>query len=538
MFKILNRESKTIIGAATIVGVLSFVSRIVGLVRDRILAGQFGAGDTLDVYYAAFKIPDLLFSLIVVGALSASFIPIFLSHYSRASRRAKAWEFTNNTLHLVAGVMVLLSIGLILFAEPLAQIVAPGFAQYKQVRVAELMRIMFSAQVLLSVSMIYGSVLQSLKRFLLYALAPIFYNVGIIIGALYFVEPFGTVGLAWGVVLGAALHLLTQVMGVLQTEYRFKFRPQPFDKDAVTMIKLMGPRTLGLAVNQVLFVILTIMASTLAIGSVTIFQFAYNIQFFAVGIIGVSFAIAVFPSLSEAIESNEKEKFVELFISTTRQVLYLMIPMMLLFLILRAQIVRVVVGAGAFDWAATISTADTLAFFALTFIPQALIFLLARAFYALHDTVTPLMTGAVSALVGLLAAFALRDSFGVTALAMAYSMAALTNMALMWVILRQRMGSLAESQLLVTIYKLSAAGLVATVVMQILKPVAISIISLDTFMGVLTQGLFAGGLGLLAYVGVCSLLKVEEQELMSNALRRSVLRRIRPEEALDSLDSI
>jgi putative peptidoglycan lipid II flippase len=538
MFKILNRESKTIIGAATIVGVLSFVSRIVGLIRDRILAGQFGAGDTLDIYYAAFKIPDLLFTLIVVGALSASFIPLFLSHYSRASRRKKAWDFTNNTLHLVAGTMVLLSICLILFADPLAQIVAPGFAQYKQVKVAQLMRIMFSAQVLLSISMIYGSVLQSLKRFLLYALAPIFYNFGIIIGALYFVEPFGTTGLAWGVVLGASLHLLTQVMGVRQTDYRFQFRPRPFDKDALTMLKLMGPRTLGLAVNQVLFVILTIIASTLAIGSVTIFQFAYNIQFFAVGIIGVSFAIAVFPSLSEAIESGEKEKFVELFISTTRQVLYLMIPMMLLFLILRAQIVRVVVGAGAFDWAATISTADTLAFFALTFIPQALIFLLARAFYALHDTVTPLMTGAVSALVGLLAAFALRDSFGVTALAMAYSLAALINVTLMWVILRQRMGSLAESQLLVTIYKLSAAGLVATVVMQILKPVAISIISLDTFIGVLTQGLFAGGLGLLAYVGVCSLLKVKDQKLMTDTLKRKVLRRIRPEEALDSLDSI
>lgn len=538
MFKFLNRESKSIIGAATIVGVLSFVSRIVGLVRDRILAGQFGAGDTLDIYYAAFKIPDLMFSLIVVGALSASFIPLFLAHYSRASRRKKAWNFTNNTLHLVAGTMVLVSLLLILFADPLAQIVAPGFAPYKQMRVAELMRVMFSAQVLLSISMIYGSVLQSLKRFLLYALAPIFYNVGIIVGALYFVEPFGEIGLAWGVVLGAALHLLTQVMGVMQTEYKFQFRPRPFDKDARTMLKLMGPRTLGLAVNQVLFVILTIIASTLVVGSVTIFQFAYNIQFFAVGIIGVSFAIAVFPSLSEAIESDNKKKFVEIFISTTRQVLYLMIPMMLLFLILRAQIVRVVVGAGAFDWAATISTADTLAFFALTFIPQALIFILARAFYALHDTVTPLTTGAVSALVGLLAAFAFTDSFGVTALAMAYSLAAIINAVLMWVILRQRMGSLAESELLVTIYKLSTAGLVAAVVMQVLKPVALSVISLDTFIGVFSQGFFAGSLGILAYVGVCKVLRVEEQKLILDSIKRKALRRVRPEEALDSLDSL
>ncbi len=538
MLKFLHRESKSIIGAATIVGVLSFVSRIVGLVRDRILAGQFGAGDALDIYYAAFKIPDLLFSLIVVGALSASFIPLFLAHHSRAARRQKAWDFTNNTLHLVGGAMVLLSIGLILFAEPLAQLVAPGFAEYKQVRVAELMRVMFLAQVVLAVSMIYGSVLQSLKRFLLYSLAPIFYNVGIIIGALYFVEPFGLTGLAWGVVLGAGLHLVTQVMGIAQTDYKFQFRPRPFDKDARTMLGLMGPRTLGLAVNQVLFVILTIVASTLAVGSVTVFQFAYNIQFFPVGIIGVSFAIAVFPSLSEAIETEKMDKFVELFISTVRQVLYLMLPMMLLFLILRAQIVRVVVGAGAFDWAATIATADTLAFFALTFIPQALIFLLARAFYALRDTVTPLTTGAVSALVGILAAFALGESFSVIALAMAYSLAAIINMTLLWIILRQRLGTLAESQLLTTIYKLSAAGLAAALVMQLLKPVALSLISLDTFFGVLAQGLFAGGLGLLVYLIVCSLLRVDEQKRMLEALKRKVLRRVRPAEALDSLDSV
>ena len=165
MLKFLHTQSRTIIGAATLVGVLSFVSRLVGFVRDRILAGAFGAGDTLDIYYAAFKVPDLLFTLIAVGAISASFIPIFLSHYHRLLEAQQAWRFTNNVLHLLVGGMLALSVLLIVFAQPLAELVAPGFPALKQMRVASLMRVMFVAQTLLAASMVYGSVLQSLKKF-------------------------------------------------------------------------------------------------------------------------------------------------------------------------------------------------------------------------------------------------------------------------------------------------------------------------------------------------------------------------------------
>ncbi len=538
MLRFLNRESKSIIGAATIVGVLSFVSRLVGLVRDRILAGQFGAGDQLDIYYAAFKIPDLLFSLIVVGALSASFIPLFLSHYGRVGGKDKAWEFTNNTLHLVGGAMIALSIILILFSGLLAQLVAPGFAAYKQAHVAQLMRIMFLAQIFLSISMIYGSVLQSLKRFVLYAIAPIMYNVGIIVGALWLTDSFGLTGLAWGVVLGSLFHLATQIYGVGRTGYRFQFKRNPLNKDSKLMLALMGPRTLGLAINQLLFLVLTVIASTLAVGSVTIFQFAYNIQFFPIGIVGVSFAIAVFPTLSEAIEARQREHFVEVLIGTVRQVVYLMVPMMLLFLIVRAQIVRVVVGAGAFDWAATIATADTLAFFALSFVPQALVFLLARAFYAMQDTVTPLITGGVSVTIGILVTFLLTQNFGVIALAIGFAVAAYINCILMWILLRQKFGTLHESQLLPFIFKITIAILVTAPIMQFLKPVALSLLSLDTFAGVFLQGLLAGGSGLVIYVLACHLLGVKEQDHMFLSVRKKVLRKIRQQEALDSLDAV
>lgn len=532
MFKFLGRESKTIIGAATVVGVLSCASRIVGFVRDRILAGEFGAGDTLDIYYAAFKIPDLLFSLLVVGALSASFIPLFLSHYQRPLGKESAWTFTNNALHLIGGAIVIFSAGLMIFAEPLATLVAPGFNEVKQLRVAEFMRVMFFAQILLTISLVYGSVLQSLKKFFLYALAPIFYNLGIILGAVWFVDRLGTIGLAWGVFLGAFLHLLVQVVGVRGSGYRYRWMWDMRSKDVREMIRLMGPRTLGLAVNQLMVLLLTILASTFVAGSLTVFQFAYNIEFFPVGIIGVSFAIAVFPTLSELAQKDDMQGFIDVIANTTRQLLYLLIPMTLLFLIFRAQIVRVVVGAGEFDWSATIATADTLAFFALTFIPQSLIFVLARAFYAMHDTLSPLIIALVSALVGMLSAFVLKEPFGVISLAMAYSIASAVNAVLLWVFLRQRLGTLHESSLLTLIFKLSVAGMAAGIVMQLLKPVVLAFLSLESFFGVFFQAVLAGGVGLLVYVLIAGILRVEEQSRFLATLKRSTFRQARPQEVV------
>lgn len=524
MIKFVNKESKSIVGAAAIVGVLSFVSRIVGLIRDRILAGQFGAGDTLDVYYAAFKIPDFLFSLIVVGALSASFIPIFIHLQQKHFSHDDEWKFTNNILHVLGIVMVVVILVLFGFTDPISKLVAPGFPDAKQQMVAVFMRVMIFGQLLLTASMVFGSVLQSIKRFFLYSLAPIFYNIGIIVGAYFFVDWLGVIGLAWGVVFGASLHCLIQFVGVRNAGYSYKFICSLKDKDVLKFLRLTGPRLLGIATSQILFVILAILASTLAVGSVTVFQFAYNIQFFAVGIIGVSFAVAVFPTLSDHANNNNSTEFVSTLSSTILQVLYLLIPLTILFLILRAQIVRVVVGAGAFDWAATIATANTLAFFAFTFIPQAFVFILARAYFALHDTVTPLVAAIIGAIFGIVSAYLFIAEFGVVGLGMAYSLASLVNATILWVSLRSRIGTLEELKIFLSFTKMLMAGSVCAVVMQALKPIAVSIISLDTFFGVLSQGLFAGGFGWVTYVVACRLLGIEEQRAILSSVRRKILK--------------
>jgi len=535
VLKFLNSESKSIVGAATLVGVLSFAADVAGLIRDRILAGTFGAGDVLDAYYAAFKVPDLLFSLIVVGALSAGFIPVFTRHWYGTSQD-RAWRLASHTLFCLVVLMGFVAGGVALFAPQVAELVAPGFAPEKLALVAKFMRIMLLAQVIFAISIVFGSVLQGLKRFVLYAAAPVLYNLGIIAGAVWLTGPYGSAGLAWGVVLGASLHALIQAFGVVQAGWRPSLALPIFDADVREVFKLTGPRILGIAISQLLFVALMVIASTLPSGSVTVFQFAYNIQFVPVGIIGVSFAIAAFPSLAEHAAAGHDKRFVDTFGASVRQIIFLIAPLTVLFMIVRAQIVRVVVGAGVFDWPATILTADALALFALSFVPQSISYLLSRAFFALKDTVTPLAVGLVSGVVGIVTALWLAGPYGASGLALAFSLASLVNATMLWVVLRSRVGSLHEAELLPTVYKVAVASVIALVVMQVTKPLALAVVTTDTFLGVFGQGLIAGGAGLIFYFVIAYALRVPELHDLVEGMRRKVLRKSAPTEMIPPVD--
>ena len=536
LFQIFKSESTTIVGAAVLIGFFSFASRLVGLIRDRVLAGMFGAGNTLDIYYAAFKVPDFLFNLMVVGALSASFIPMFTKYYQSPLQRARAWQFTNVILHLIAIGMIALAIFLFIFANQVAELIAPGFDYMKQAQVASFSRVMLFSEVLLAISMVFGGVLQSLKRFFLYSLAPIFYNVGIIFGALVFVKWFGPIGLAYGVVFGALMHLGIQIYGLSGTGYRYQRIISFRDRDAQIVLRTMVPRVIGIGMNQLLFLILTIVASTLAVGSVTIFQFAYNVEFFPIGIFGVSYAIAAFPTFAEHLAAHRIDKFQSSFASTIRQLLFFMIPATIIFLLLRAQIVRLVVGAGAFDWNATILAADTLAFFALTFIPQSCVYILARAFFAAQDTVTPLTAGIVSAILGITSAFLFTKSFGVIGLAMAFGISETVNAGLLWILLRQKMGSLHELSIVQGLFKIVPAALCSGIAMYFMRGFVTRYIELDSFFHVFIQTFLTAAVGAIVYIAILALFKSEELISFFASLTRRTLKKAAPEEVLNVTD--
>jgi putative peptidoglycan lipid II flippase len=433
---------------------------------------------------------------------------------------------------VLAAAMAAVSLLLFALADPLSELIAPGFGSTKRALVADMTRVMLLAQFLLALSVVFGSVLQGLKRFLLFSLAPIFYNVGIIVGALSFTDRLGPVGLAWGVVLGALLHASVQALGVFSAGYRWVPSFDWRDADTVELARLTGPRMLGIAVGQINFVVLTVIATTLAAGSLTVFNVAYNIQFFAVGIFGVSYAIAAFPRLVEDAEQNDMRAFAATFSNVVRQVLFFMVPMTVVFLVLRAQIVRVVAGAGLFDWHATVLAADTLGFFTLSFVAQALVFVLSRACFAFRDTATPLMAGLASSLLSLIAALWFSQHFGVVGLAMAFSLASIVNLGLLWVPLRQRVGTLDEARIVRSLFVISTAGLACAVAAQFLKPAAAAIVGLDTFVGVLVQGLVAGGSGLALYAAVSFVLKSEELSTFASGLRRRLIKSATPEETV------
>jgi putative peptidoglycan lipid II flippase len=520
--RLLKNTTTSITRAALILGAASFLSRIIGLLRDRIFAHVFGADTILDAYFAAFRIPDLVYNLLIVGALSAGFIPVFIR--TKEQQTEQAWRVTNAVMTLLGVALIVLCTILIICTPALMRIIVPGFSGDTFDLTVQLTRIMFLSPILLGLSSIVSGVLQSLKCFLIYALTPIFYNIGIIIGALIFVPLVGPIGLAYGVVMGACFHLLIQ----LPTLWGQGYRPALIWDTRMAEVReigtLMIPRTLGLAASQINLVIITMIASTFAVGSLTVFNFANNLQYFPIGIIGYSFAIAAFPTLSSLFARHAIDDMKMHIITTVRQILFLILPITIIFLLLRAQIVRVVYGTGAFDWSDTILTGDMLAFFSLSLFAQAIIPLLVRAFFARRDTWTPFIIAVVGSLCNIIFSLTIPDFFPesqkILGLAIAFSLAQIIQLSILWITLRTHIGSLEEQTLFPFMIKISIALIPMAIIIQLLKVPLAALVDMTRFWGIFTQGFIAGSIGILIYILIMSLLRVEEVTILMRAMKR------------------
>ena len=516
-----------------ILGIASFASRFIGLIRDRMFAHYYGAGDILDAYYAAFRIPDLLYNLLIAGALTAGFIPVFLDVWHHD--KDYAWRITNSLLNSVALIMAITAAGLWLFAPAIIKYTVPGFSTEKLADTVLLTRIMLFSPFILGVSAVVSGVLHSFKNFLVFSFSPILYNVGIILGVLFLTPTLGIGGLAWGVVLGAILHLLIQLPAMFQ--YGFRYQNIFLWNDP--MIKKIGrlilPRTLGLATQQINILVTTTIASTLAAGSIAVFNFANNLQYFAIGIIGHSFSLAAFPTFAKYIAENKKEQMIDSFALAARQILFLILPVSVLFLFLRAQIVRVALGTGKFDWTATALTADTLAIFTISLFAQCLILLIARAYYSINDTWTPFIFSLLAVIVNVVLAMDLKNSMGVLGLALAYSLAMIMEIVLLWLFLKRKLGNLREKKILISLAKISLATMVMALATQYLKNPLAGLVDMTKFWGILTQGAVSGAIGLLIYGLMCYLLKVEEMIVFVQSFKRRSLKLFSVKESLDNV---
>lgn len=399
-WNLLNSQQKTIVSAAAILAISTLISRFLGVIRDGLIFSKFGASIQLDIYFAAFRIPDLVYNILILGGVVIAFLPLFSEYFSQDQKNA--WEFTSNCLNIFLFLLILISLLFFLFAPFLMRIIVPGFSEEKLNPTVFLTRILFLSSILLGLSSIFSGILQYFNRFLVYSLCPILYNLGIILGILVISPYFGILGVVFGVIFGAILHLLIQIPSALNCGFRYQPIFNFKDPKLKRVFLLMLPRTFAISFQEINWTVITAIASTLATGSIAIFNFANNIQYFPIGIVGLSLAVAAFPALSKDWVEN-KEKFLESFSLVFRQTLYLIIPISILIFVFRNQVVeiilkigQVVLKYGQFSPQAAKLTAACLGLFSLGIFAQSLIPLISRAFFAFQDTKTPTLVAIIS----------------------------------------------------------------------------------------------------------------------------------------------
>lgn len=516
--------SASVTAAAAIIGVAGIASRLLGMLRDRILAGQFGAGAALDSYYAAFRVPDLLFNLLVVGALSAGFIPLFTQRLREAGPQARmtatpeAWRLFNDALNFLLVALVLVAGLAVLLAPWYMPLLTPGFAPPQREATVQLTRILALSPILLGISGLVGSVLQSFRRFLVYSLSPVLYNVGIIVGAVAFAPRWGVEGLAWGVVAGALLHLVVQLPLLVRLGFRYRPSLRLADPMLRRMLRLTLDRTFALGITQVNLLITTTLASTLAAGSIAVVTFANNLQAVPLGLFGLSYAIAAFPVLAAV--RGDPARFVARLSQTARQVLFFIIPASVLMVVLREPIVRAVLGSGQFDWQDTYLTIEALGWFCASLFAQSLTPLLARACYAREDSRTPLLASLASEAVNLGAVLVLVRPLGITGLTLAFSAASVVHCLLLWLALRRQVGGLDELAVWRSLWRVLVASGVTAASAAGVVTVLVPIVGEATWVGVALTGGSAALLGAVVYGAVSLALGVPEARSLWSALHR------------------
>lgn len=506
--------------AAGIIAFFTLLSRVVGLYRDRAFAATFGAGDILDSYNAAFRLPDFIFNLLILGTLSVAFIPVFTEYYVKDKNEAQ--KITNTMLTITFLGMSALCAVLYFFVPQITHLIAPSFEGTKHADTVLLTKIFLLSPIIFTISNVFLSYLSALKRFLAISLAPIFYNFGIIFGAKFLYPHFGLAGLGYGVLLGALAHMLIQLVAAVRAGFVIKPNLNLKHPAIAKIVHLFVPRIFGMDQAQLSLIIASIIGSGLASGTITIFNFANNLQAVPTGIFAISFAVAAFPHLSESFARNDEQEFRKSLTRTILNILFFILPITALIILLRAQIVRVVLGSGNFDWKATILTANALGIFAASLFAQGLTPLFARAFYARHNTKTPVIIGLVCLAINAVISYLLASKYGVLGMTTAFTVASILNMLILVFALRRHL-HFEDNYLVQTLSKIILATILLSVAVYGGLRIASLFLDLKTGFSVFLQGLFAGLLGILVFMVFSKLLKIPQTETALGIVKRRLL---------------
>lgn len=516
-------SQNSIISAALVVSGMYAVSAVLGLFRTRLLAHYFGDSADLAVFYTADRIPSFIYSVLVVGTLSAVFIPIFTNAYSKS--KAEAWNFASGVILIGTGMFAVLGTVAFIFAPQLITVLSVGkFSPAETILGANLMRIMLLGQLLLVVSSFLSSILQSFKYFFVSALAPVMYNLGMLLGTIFLHQGYGIYAPAISVILGAFLHLLIQIP-LFMTAIDFRFY-RHFKRDSTSfrqLARMFPPRVLGSFVAQISPTVNNSLAVLVSTSSVVYLRNAVQLQSFPVFLFGASMAQAALPSLSLESDEEKREQFKKTFLTTFHQMMFFVLPASILLLILRVPAVRFAVGTPNYSWDATLKTAMALGFFSISIFSQSSTYLLNRAFFALKDTLTPVLVSIVTISIStVLSLFMVTQlKYEVWAVAFAFSIGSMLDLVFMMYLLSRKVGGFNKNKLLVPFAKIAVSSIFMGISLYLpIKLLDIKYIDTSRTVNLLGLTMLAGIAGSASYLFFTKLFKVEEVQLLYKLLRR------------------
>lgn len=525
---IMYREVRGLHRAAYVLAFFAFGSQLLALLRDRLLAHEFGAGASLDIYYAAFRLPDLLFVLFA-STLSVYVLIPFVTKHKEVGGDQAARSLLSQVFSLFLLFYSAAAVCIFLAAPYLMLQFFPGIED--QDLLVSVTRILLLQPFFLGISSLFGVVTQMGHRFVLYAVSPLVYNIGIILGILFLYPVFGLFGLGAGVVLGAFGHMIIQWPLVRNSSLRVSFISQFDWPEIKRVLALSIPRAITLSFHQVVLLVLVSFASIMTVGSVSVFQFAYNLQAVPLSIIGVSYSVAAFPALAELFAKKEKAQFAFHINTALKHIIFWSVPAVALIIVLRAQIVRVVLGSGAFDWSDTRLTAAVLALLSLALLAQAINLVIVRAFYAGGHTRIPFYVTLAGSAIAIFSAYGFYTIYRahdeihtfvsafmrldnvagseVLSIAFGYALAIILQaimitIAMGWVF-QVPLGWIWRS-LTYAFCAATVGGLSAYAALNFL----VAGIAQDTFIGIFIQGLLAGVMGIVGVVATYAVFRSPE----------------------------
>lgn len=514
----LTSKQTSIFSAALFIIFTTVFSQFLGLFKYRILVSFFGASDDLGVFFAAFRIPDFIFSVVIAGALSTSFIPIF-SEYVSQNKRREADLFTSSLLTIGVIFYIVVSIIIIAFAYPLSAVIAPGFSPSELRLMAQFMIVIQLAQLFFILGTVATAVLQSLQHFLIPGMATAFYNLGIILGLLLLAPFIGIYAASIGVVIGSFLFFLIQVPVLIHSGFRYK--PILDVKNGVMkVIHLMIPRSMTLIVTQFAITANVFFASFLGARSLVIFDLAQTLVLAPVVLFGQSIAQASFPALSQ--KTKDRETFIHIFVSSFTQILYLTLPVSALLAVLRIPVVRLFFGTSRFDWAATVDTGRTLAYFSIAIAPASLIYLFARAFFAYKDTKTPLVVTAMAVAINIFLSylFLLVLHLPIFFLAGAYSIANVFAIILLFFLLDRKI-TLPKRHIILVSIKIGLCAFLTGIALYIpIKLLDQLVFDTTRTINLIVLTGIASGAGFLTYIFFTWIFKIQEASYVFAVFKR------------------